>query len=303
MEGRPEGWRHVETAIELLSAIPKDLFHLPEAAVERIERERPDLGKPHPDDLLCGCWAAATAASALLEMMGRHIDAVLNLAELHAAFASPAQTLARAVMEQGMRVAWLLDPATATDREQRWFAIEKERLRFMKAVGGMDAGSCDAQISQLDEVAKKMPGLPVPGIPSIEALSKSFSPHVDLYQFYRFLSQPIHGTTFGSGTFDYANRHQWNADGGDGEWVEAEFWNMPLVVMWDASHAAMIRYRDLLAPGTPLSSLDHYDEFILALSSVPPNFQARKDIERRAREGTPRLNREQRRAATKRRQK
>lgn len=299
MNDRPEGWEHIETATRLLSAIPPDLFHLPEAAVERIERERPDLDKPHADDLLCGCWAAPNAASALLEMMGRHIDAVLNLADLHAAFASPAQTLARAVMEQGMKVTWLLEPAAATDREQRWIVTEKEKLRFENAVGGIDDDYYNAAIKALDEIASVEPGEPVPGIPSMETLSKQFSPRNDLYVFYRFLSQPIHATTFGSGTFDYDHRHQWNADGGDGEWVEAEFWNMPLIVMWDAAESAMTRYRDLLAPGAPLPSLEHHHEFMKAIRRVPPNFQARQDIARRATEAKPQLNREQRRAAAK----
>lgn len=233
-------------------------------------------------------------------MMGRHIDAVLNLARLHPGYATPAQTLARVVMEQSMRAAWLLEPETAVDREQRWVATEAEKLRFHKDVGLMDEEQFGALTNELSGVAETGGGEKVKGIPSMEQLCERFSPEADLYTFYRFLSQPIHGTAFGAGTFDYDYRFDWNEVGGEGEWIEAEFWNMPLLAIWDSAAVAMTYYRDRLIPGHSLTSIRRRSEFVATLQRVPPNFQARRTIEE-SKPSTPVPNRQQRRQAERRR--
>jgi hypothetical protein len=100
----------------------------------------------------------------------------------------------------------------------------------------------------------------------------------------------------GAGTFDDDARQQWYAEGGEGEWIEAEFWGMPLIACWEGAELTMRVYRDLLVPGHPLHSLDHAAAFKAALQSVPANYQARLSAKKDA-PLTP--NRAQRRAMQK----
>lgn len=301
-----EGWEHVEHAVGLLDAVVDDIFRLPGAAQMRAETERERLGDDHGDDLLCGCWGAPMRASALLEMMGRHIEAIARLASLHAGFASPAQSLARAAVEQGLRAAWLLDPPDPVDREQRWLALERESARLFRDVDPTEnARAAQERVEELDAIAEAIGREPVPGTPSAQHLAETFSGGPGLYRLYRWLSQPVHGTAVGAGTFDYDARQEWNRRGGVGEWVEAEFWAMPLIATWDASEPAMRRYRDLLAPDEPMPSLDRRRDFREALHRLPPNYQARATIaaeKRPAKAVKPASpNRAQRRAAERRR--
>lgn len=300
-----EGWDDVRHAITFLDAVVDDIFRLPAAAQHRAEEERERLGDEHGDDLLCGCWSAPFTASALLEMMGRHIEAIIRLSDLNAAFASPAQTLARAVVEQGLRVAWLLEPGEPVDREQRWLALKREEARLFANVDPtQNETAARERVEELDAMRAAIGGEPVPGIPSAEALAGRFTTGPGIYTFYRWLSQPIHGTAVGAGTFDYEARDEWNKQGGSGEWIEAEFWAMPLVATWEAAEPAMRRYAGLLAPDSPIRSLSGREEFVRALRRVPPNYQARITIAaERARAERPQapnrgsLNRAQRRAA------
>jgi len=298
-----EGWEHVRQAVGLYDDIIQDLFSLPGAAGKRRDAERPSPEAPHRDDLLCGCWRAPEAATALLELMGRHMEAIGRLSDLNPGFAMPACSLGRAAMEQGLRLAWLLDAATAEGREQHWLAFERENKRFLNNIKAIDDLMHNEIAEQINDMAERGGGERVPRIPAIETLAARFRPKADVYYVYRLLSQPIHGTTFGSETFHYDARLQWAAQGGQGEWIEAEFWNLPLAATWDTADLGMRAYRDLLAPSHPLPSLDRRAEFLGALSRVPPNYQVRRETP----EGKPsatvgsRPNRAARRAAAKRR--
>lgn len=307
MADRIEGWEHVEHAIGLLGAVVDDLFRLPAAAQRRAEAERDRLGDAHGDDLLCGCWSAPFTATALLEMMGRHIDGIARLAEVHPGYASPAQSLARAAVEQGLRIAWLLDPSDPVVREQRWLTLEREAARLFRHVDpAKDETAAEERVQELDAIGEAIGGEPVPGTPSAEALVGMFTTGPAIYGFYRWLSQPIHGTAVGAGTFEYEAREEWNKQGGVGEWIEAEFWAMPLIATWEAAEPAMRRYGGLLAPAEPLHSLSRRSSFIDTLQKVPPNYQARMTTAEE--QGNPArtrpptgLNRAQRRAAGRRR--
>jgi hypothetical protein len=293
------GYEHIEKAADLLKEVVDDLFLLPTKAQDRAIAQRAALGEEdHGDDLVCGCWAAATTATALLQLAGRHIHAVLHLSATHPAFAPSASVLGRAALETLLRVRWLVHPSTPAEREQRWIALRSEEVRFYKNCGAMsDAHAAEEQKSL--KVLSEHLGGPTANLPSAESLAKEFSASERLYNtFYRWNSQPTHGTLVGAGTFDDDARQQWYAEGGEGEWIEAEFWGMPLIACWEGAELAIPAYRDLLVPGHPLRSLEHAAAFKAALQSVPANYQARLSAKK---DVAPTPNRARRRAMQKRR--
>ncbi|MDN5768864.1 MAG: DUF5677 domain-containing protein [Humibacillus sp.] len=271
------GYEHVLNAASLIKAAVDDLFSIPKAAQDRARTERAKLGEGHGDDLLCGCWKATTSATSLLELTGRHIDAVFHLAGQHPAFATSAAVLARAGFESFLRMTWLLQPQSATDREQRWIALQKENERFSRNVGELNEEQLKKRLEELDQLAASAEGAQVPGPPSVESLVAHLGLAPGLYDFYRWHSQATHGTLVGAQTFHMDARFGWNASGGQGEWVEAEFWAMPLITCWEALRVGMPAYRNLLAPTHPLPSLDEDESFHRAIRAIPPNYQARRD--------------------------
>lgn len=277
-----EGYEHVISAASILKLVVDDLFGLPGAAQDRAISERERLGEEnHGDDLLCGCWAAAESATAILELGGRHIDAVLHLAHEHPGFASSAGVLGRGALEALLRVSWLLDPDKAPDREQRWVALKREEARFYKNAGFISESHLEERLADLDAIAEAIGGEGVTRLPSAEQLAQMYGRTPVLYDFfYRWNSQPTHGTIVGAGTFDADARFKWNDLGGPGEWIEAEFWGMPLVACWEGAAVALRKYRDLLVPAVQLSGLGREDEFRDALKRIPPNYQARYATEK-----------------------
>lgn len=176
-------------------------------------------------------------------------------------------------------MSWLLQPTKVLDREQRWFAFKKEEARFYKNIGQYDEATFDACVSELDARAGAVGGDSVTGMPSAEVLAKEFCRTPLVYDmFYRWTSQAVHGTLIGAGTFDPGTRLEWYEAGGHGEWVEAEFWSMPLAACWEAAVVALPIYRNLLAPGFSMPSLDREKDFRGALRRVPANYQARRDL-------------------------
>lgn len=292
------GYEHIDQAAELLKDVVEDLFLLPTRAQERAIGQREALGDDHGDDLDCGCWAAANSATSLLQLAGRHMDAVVHLAAVHPGFAPSASVLGRAALEALLRVRWLVDPATAVEREQRWIALRSEEVRFYKNCGVMAEADAAEEQTLLKGLSDQLGGLTA-NVPSAESLAREFSRSQRLYNtFYRWNSQPTHGTLVGAGSFDGDARQQWYAGGGEGEWIEAEFWGMPFIACWEGAELAMPAYRDLLVPDHPLPSLDRAAAFKRALQSVPANYQARLSAKK---DVPPKPNRAQRREMQKRR--
>jgi hypothetical protein len=295
-----EGYEHIVSAAHVLSSSVSDLFLAPKSAQERANAVRERLGEEdHGDDLLCGCWSAAEAATALLELGGRHVDAVLHLAMQHPGFLPSAQVLSRAALEALLRCCWLLEPTEAADREQRWIALEREEQRFFdhlaKTVPGVERTDKD-----LDVLSEVVGGTVVVGVPSMETMASSFGRTPILYDyFYRWGSQSTHGTLVGSAPFNVESRKEWWAQGGKGEWVEAEFWTMPLIACWEGIASALPAYCNLLAPAHALPGLQRESEFIEHMQSAPINYQAKLSIARRHESEAPQLSRAQRRAAAK----
>ncbi len=287
------GYEHIEKATHLLKDVVADLFLLPTKAQGRAIAQRAALGEDHGDDLVCGCWAAATTATALLQLAGQHMDAVVHLSAAHPGFAPSASVLGRAALESLLRVRWLVDPSTPVEREQRWIALRSEEVRFYKNCSAISETPATEEQKWLKGLSDHLGG-PTANVPSAETLAKEFSKSERLYNtFYRWNSQPTHGTLVGAGTFNDDARQQWYAEGGEGEWIEAEFWGMPLIACWEGAELAMPVYRDLLVPGHPLPSLDHAEAFKAALQSVPANYQARLSAKK---DVPPTTNRAQRRA-------
>lgn len=299
-----EGFEHILKASTVLGDIVKDLFSLPGAAQTRAITAREELGeKDHGDDLLCGCWASASAATAILELGGRHGEAMLALADGHPGFAPSASVLARASFESLLRVCWLLSPAAAVDREQRWLALSREEARFFKDAKQIDEQEYAERLTEFDAIAAAIGGEPVAGTPSVKSLADEHCKFAGAYDLlYRFTSQATHASLVGSGTFAMDARQEWYKVGGEGEWIEAEFWGAPFAAFWEGANAALPIYRDLLAPGHPLPSLDRGAEFFAAMRLVPANYQAKKAADMRAKKDGPPVsqftpNRAQRRAA------
>lgn len=240
----------------MLSEAVSELFGLPKAAQDRAVAERERLGDRHGDDLLCGCWSAPEAATALLELGGRHVDAVLHLAMEHPGFLPSAQVLSRAALEALLRSSWLVEPAAVADREQRWIALEREGARFFDHLSTV-VEHVESPAKNFDAMSKAVGGTPVAGVPSMEVLAQQFGRSPRLYDiFYRWNSQSTHGTLVGTAPFNLDHRQEWWASGGQGEWVEAEFWGMAVIACWEGITAALPRYRDLLAPTHELRSLE-----------------------------------------------
>src|SRR5207248_808936 len=153
-----------------------------------------------------------------------------------------------------------------------------EEARFYHlAVTGDHDDDFDARLADVDARADAIGGTVVRDVPTAEALAKEYGHTPLLYDlFYRWNSQPTHGTLVGAGTFDMSSRFEWNELGGEGEWVEAEFWGMPFTACWEGAGVALPAYRDLLAPNQPLPSLDREDEFFRAMRAVPANYQAKR---------------------------
>jgi hypothetical protein len=299
-----KGYEYIERAAAILKAVIDDLFDLPGAAQDRAGRERDRLGEQHGDDLFCGCWSAAEAGTAILELSGRHVDAIVHLSAEHPAFAPSASVLARAALEGLLRVTWLLTPSAAVDREQRWIALKREEVKFYKNAGLTTEANLRDCLDDLDGLSEVIGGSVVARLPSAEALAKEYGRTPLLYDFfYRFNSQQTHATVVGAGTFERGARNGWAGAGGEGEWIEAEFWGPPFAACWEGLKVALPAYRDLLVPEQPLPSLEREEEFLGEMRSVPANYQAKKDAARFAPHGppdrSPSTNRAQRRAAAK----
>lgn len=268
----PDGYGHVMEAAEFLDAVVDDIFRLPEVAEDRARQAKDELGENHGDNLLCGCWAAATLAAALIQLIGRHIDAALWLVREHAAFAPPIQTLARAVIEQALKVTWLLSSDDPYTRERRFYEFERAEKRHAKNLGQISEEDRRRWDQGLTEFLKEKGGEHQAGIPSVETLADDYDDSQLLYRAYRMFSQPIHGSASGASTFHVETRLELNQSGrGTQEWLDSEFVSLPLLAIWRSASLAMRTFRDLLVPDFDCSSLDREEEFIEALKQVPPN--------------------------------
>lgn len=305
---KPDGYNHVIEAAALLDTVVDDIFRLPEVAEERAKRVLDELGEDHGDDLLCGCWAAAALGAAQMQLLGRHIDAAIVLARQHAAFAAPVQTLARAVIEQALKITWLLSSNDPHTRERRFYEFERAEKRHAKNLGQISEEGRLLWDEGLIEFLMKMNGEHQEGIPSVETLANEYDDSQLLYQAYRMYSQPIHGTASGASTFHVETRQELERLGrGTQEWMDSEFVSFPLLAMWRSADIAMRTFRDLLVPDFDCSSLDREDDFIEALKQVPPNigwlasqpgFKAPAESKKAARVA-PKPNRAQRRRIAK----
>ena len=268
----PEGWEHVLVAAEHMDAVITDVFNLPEAAEERAMAERKKSPEDHGDDLVCGCWAAALQASALLQLLGRHLDASLVLVREHAGFATPISTIARSVIEQGLRIAWLLGDDDVHNRERRFYEFEKEERRLDEAIGRISNEDRLEWEVGLEASLAELPGEPQGSVPSVEKLCEAYGESGALYLAYRMFSQPIHGTAAGANSFHVETRKALSELGfGSSEWIDAEFVSFPLAAMWEATSIAMTRFRDLHAPKYECDSLTKKRDFLDEISQVPPN--------------------------------
>lgn len=299
------GWEHIEAAAAVLKSAIDDAFRMPEAAQDRAIAVRDALGEEHGDDLTCGCWRAAMTATSLIQLAGRHADAVVFLADAHPGFAPSAWAVARASLESSLRVAWLLDSDDPVLREQRWLSLEADDAKLHKNIGVIDEDEYKSRLQHLAELSGISGGDPkVSRPPSAERLTREYGRSEQLYVFYRLMSQPIHGTLAGAATFDDDERQIWMQSGNEGEWLEAQFWSMPIVTAWEGLRAALPMYRNLLCPDENLPSLQRSDELVAALEKVPRNQQARRQLglglDGRP-IGEPRPNRAQRRAAERKR--
>ena len=294
-----DGFDHVQRAAKILEDVLDDLFALPGAAQQRAITARKLHGSDsHGDDLLCGCWAAASTATALLELAGRHMDAVVHLVDLHPGFAPSAAVLSRSALEGLLRSTWLLTPEDPVEREQRWVALKREEARFYTNLNQEDAAAHRERTEDLNRTAIAIGGEELKSMPSAESMAKQFGRSPGLYDcLYRWNSQATHGTLVGAGTFDPEVRRDWMNLGNDGEWIEAEFWSLPLVTCWEAAAIGLPVYRDRLVPDLPLTSLQREDDFVSALKSVPANFQAMRSAERLRPPRPDTGNRSHRRAA------
>ncbi len=295
------GWEQIEEAGKILKTAIDDAFRMPEAAQDRAIELRGSLGRDHGDDLACGCWQAAMTATSLIQLAGRHADAVVFLADAHPGFAPSAMAVARASLECALRVAWLVDPESPEDRERRWLGLEADDARLKKNVGQMDDKEYTSYLKHLGEISGLNGGeAKAPGPPTAEQLSRDFGRTEQLYLFYRLMSQPIHGSIAGANSFANDERQRWMNEGNEGEWLEAQFWAMPIVAAWEGLQVALPKYRDLLCPDANLPSQARHNELLETLQKVPPNQQARREL-RLGMDGRPvdepRLNRAQRRAA------
>lgn len=271
---RIEGWELIEHACELLDRLASDLFRMPELAEARAVAALERDGDNHGDDLVCGCWGAAEEATALLQLAGRHVTALITLASIDPRHLTPAHTLGRAVIEQGLRIQWLLEPDAVADRELRWLAFKAEEARLYRGSAGFD----DLVTREEERVrdAEERTGQKIPGVPRVVDLADQFSPQRSLYELYRLLSQTTHGTTFGAGTFHVDARVAWRRQGGTGEWLEAEFWAVPLVACRDALIGALIAYRDRFAPDGPLPSLEDNGSSEQQSAEYPPTLRRKR---------------------------
>lgn len=300
---KPDGWHLIVRACAMLDRLSADLFRLPELAearaIDTLERD----GEDHGDDLVCGCWGAAELATALLQLAGRHVTALIHLSSIDPGHLAPAHTLGRAVIEQGLRIQWLLEPDAATDRELRRGAFTAEEARLYRNTSGTEDFVADLE-AQVRNVEVRT-GQKVPGSPRVDGLADRFGPNGSLYNMYRLLSQSTHGTAVGAGPFHVDARDAWREQGGSGEWVESEFWAPALVACRDSLTGALARYRDLFAPNAALPSLDDEAEFRRTITSVPANSQeklaAKRQLPIAGRLSSAPQNRAERRAAQRRR--
>ena len=268
----PEGWEHVLVGAEYLDAVVDDVFNLPEAAEKRAMAELKRSPEDHGDDLVCGCWAAALQASALLQLLGRHLDASLVLVKEHAGFATPVSTIARSVIEQGLRIAWLLGDDDVHNRERRFYEFEKEERRLDEAIGRISKEDRLKWEDGLEAHFAELPGAPQGSIPNTETLCETYGESGVLYLAYRLFSQPIHGTAAGANSFHVDTRKALSDLGyGTSEWIDSEFVSFPLASMWEATSIAMTRFRDLLAPDYECTSLTRKPGFLNEISQIPPN--------------------------------
>lgn len=272
---KPDGWEFIEHAVGLLDRLVADLFALPEAAEARAIAELESSPDDHGDDLVCGCWAAAEEATAQMQLMGRHLDALLQLSSIHPGYLAAAHTLGRAMTEHGLRIQWLLQPDDAAGREVRWAALKAEQARLWRRWPNFDDAVDDLErrIRAVEEhTGQQKPS----GTPRIEDLAEEFTPRGRIYWLYRLMSQATHGTVVGASQFHRESRDAWLESGGEGEWIESELWAMPLMACWESATGAARRYCKLFAPSAPLQALKGEAEFLRTIQKVPPNTQARR---------------------------
>jgi len=268
----PPGWSHVLDAAAILDFLVADIFSLPEAAEARAIRVLDEQQDDHGDDLICGCWEAAEAATSLLQLLGRTVDAMLVLTRAHPVYAPTIQATARAAVEQSLRISWLLAPQDAPTRERRFAELLKETRRLYRDLGQISEAEHQDWADAMDASLAELPGDPQSRIPTIESLASIFGENPNLYAVYRLLSQPVHGTATGASVFDREFRLlQASAGRGSRVWVDAELVALPFIVVWDVASVVLRRYRDLLAPESPLPSLERSDEFVKVLQNVPAN--------------------------------
>lgn len=278
--------------MDVLEDLVNEVFDVHDAALAFGMSEAKRLGDDHPRGLACGCDGAPMYAAALMQLLGRHLEGICRLAQLHPGYVYPARTLARAMLDHAGRVLWLLEPESLDDREVRFLAAKAEETRLILA------SNPDGEQPDWKRIARDEFGADLPGIPSFAQMAQLFPmPDLIVQNGYRELSQASHGTTIGSATLNQEARQRWPKEAGNvPEFIASAFWTDLLEIAALASHTAKVRFAERLAPQHSVNTHDIPRDVFDLMKQLPAAVE-HPDSEILKAATDPRPNRKTRRAA------
>jgi len=171
-----------------------------------------------------GEFEAPVECALILKLVVKHTESVIQLARTDLALLPSALVLARAALEGGINVLWVLQPEDPFEREARWLSLlanmENKATQFSRDYGEQSENDHYSQLACRTRdfrvgVSSKMPqrvGKP-------QALPKLWKRFNDLdrkggYVFYKQLCQYTHGTMFATGLY---RRKRCPEGGGSGQ--------------------------------------------------------------------------------------
>jgi hypothetical protein len=190
-----------------------------------------DVWEPFPR---LGRYESDVEARVLFTGLLRHVEALLECARADLAFLPAASTIARAALEQGVKIRWLLHPPEIFDREARFLAHLSDEERMLERCArysGVDAFR--ERAAKVQEFRKGVEdALPpeiarLPRIPNLDAMMAEIGEAKRYFQ-YTLLSQYAHGSHFGGGIY----RRNLGTEKELGERVSATEWALLLQVSW-----------------------------------------------------------------------
>lgn len=209
----------------------QQLIHACDRLDEATGRAIKDAHSPFFD---LGRYESDVEVRVLFSVMVRHIEALVECATKDIVLLPAGRSITRVVLEQSIKVQWLLYPASIWDREARYLAhlADEERMweRCARATDSQEDRLRGESIRQIRlSIEEKLPRdvTRLQRVPTFESILVELREQ-QRYSTYTVLSQYVHGSHHSGSTF----KRGFGSEREFGERATVEDWGELLKVAW-----------------------------------------------------------------------